>query len=684
MQTDAMDIIRLSEDCASLLQLCAPCQKAMRDRQFHRVRGPQLKRRLAPTWSCSLCSKIDSGRLPTYWTRLKLSIPFSRKPNEWSDWNRAKYDQRPVGDINDIVLLARDLTKSTPMFNHPPVAVSEIVQSAQLPSIPILRTVPFEKIDISLVMEWISACEHSHIACRHGPPRYSINGDTQRGLILIDVKEKKLVQDTSNSRYFALSYVWGNVKQLQLRQDNFLSLQERHGLEARWKEIPSVIQDAISFVLQIGERYIWIDALCIIQDSDNRHAEIARMGEIYKRASCTLVALDCSDASNKLPGVRAHTRNIKTLAYFHGLLIGRKKPELAKILATSKYDKRAWTFQERVLSRRCLYFTSEQLYFHCKTVLWSEDRFEHFNQSPDPLGKYPSLSWPPFKDPFEEYIALVRQYTRRELSFEADRLNAFSGMANYRGDEWGWTLVFGIPLERLYEGLFWISCEYSRRIIEDPSKGKHLPSWSWVGWTGAVDYQLNAGYWQGHSNIEMIPANILNQSENTRLDPAEPLIVLAFWSEVTFSSQFKFHRTYAHGKYGVERRILRIFDMEQRACGLLFHSGLSLPGSNATMSFEFNALSLQFALLSSAPSPFYWRLDDGLIAEKEPNERLGDEDPDPWGVYDEHYADSTLDTLNVMLIEWKTDQIAERVAIGQINSRAWELAQPKTRRIFLR
>ena len=224
---------------------------------------------------------------------------------------------------------------------------------------------------------------------------------------------------------------------MRLTQATRAALEMDMSLSEHWNRIPQVIRDAIEFVEKIGEKYLWVDALCIVQDSESRHVEIGRMNEIYQKAVCTLVALDAKDASGSLYGFRWNSRLVTRFARYNDLLIAKKRPELAISFATSTYERRAWTFQERFLSTRCLYFTREQLYFHCQSELWSEDRYEHFEQHADLFGSYPSLKWPSQSllsrdraDQLRAYGPLVTHYTRRKLSFQSDRLDAFSGIAN--------------------------------------------------------------------------------------------------------------------------------------------------------------------------------------------------------------------------------------------------------------
>jgi Heterokaryon incompatibility protein (HET) len=54
---------------------------------------------------------------------------------------------------------------------------------------------------------------------------------------------------------------------------------------------PKTLSDAIKVCREIGMRYIWIDALCIVQDDPKDKArEIGQMGRIYKDATLTIMA----------------------------------------------------------------------------------------------------------------------------------------------------------------------------------------------------------------------------------------------------------------------------------------------------------------------------------------------------------------------------------------------------------
>src|SRR5205085_7279690 len=123
---------------------------------------------------------------------------------------------------------------------------------------------------------------------------------------------------------------------------------------------PQVIKDAIQLVRDIGERYLWVDAICIVQDdSTAKHQQIRRMDRIYSEAFATIIALAGADANASLPGVRGGTRDPQAVHHMGGHHMVATPPPLKYVLKLSKWDTRAWTAQERWLSRRCLFFSKD-------------------------------------------------------------------------------------------------------------------------------------------------------------------------------------------------------------------------------------------------------------------------------------------------------------------------------------
>jgi len=109
-------------------------------------------------------------------------------------------------------------------------------------------------------------------------------------------------------QYLALSYCWGGPQQYKTTEENVADNCQAIQLE----KLPQTIQNAISIIRRLGFRYLWIDALCILQDSEiGKHREINHMGAVYRNASLTIVA------SNALCVSEGFLYNVPATRSFH-------------------------------------------------------------------------------------------------------------------------------------------------------------------------------------------------------------------------------------------------------------------------------------------------------------------------------------------------------------------------------
>lgn len=230
-------------------------------------------------------------------------------------------------------------------------------------------------IDSSRIRAWLDFCDLSHGGkCHHLPEHQRIR--SCGNLHFIDVQRGCLVKLPSTTRYFALSYVWGQLQNILQTQKETLEHMEREAsISTETPNLPETVRDAMRLLHGLGERYLWVDRLCIIQhDDENKNLHISKMDSIYANAYCTIVAADGKDANSGLPGVGfgSQPRN------FRQRFVRFTKSTLQS--DTSMFESwkgphatRAWTFQEMYLSRRCIIFSKNTVYWNCQQSFWKED-----------------------------------------------------------------------------------------------------------------------------------------------------------------------------------------------------------------------------------------------------------------------------------------------------------------------
>lgn len=297
-----------------------------------------------------------------------------------------------------------------------------------------------------------------------------------------------------HAQYVALSYVWGKGKPYMTKLANVMLHRAHGGLERNLEELPRVFHDAFNLVRCLGVRYLWIDSLCIVQDSSRSWGLNSRaMDLIYGNAVLTICAADGVDSSTGLRAMhpKEHdSRQISADCATGVRLMVSRPPEIG--IKASTWDTRAWTFQERLLSKRCLIFTEGRVYFQCLSTGMSEDIFadrEGAGWSLDlvnaPLQMLRELS----RRALWVYTKCVPLYTARILTNRRDILAAFNGICNLMGKTMHAPFVFGLPSSHFDMALLWQpQSAIERRAPEHPEErdeynGMRFPSWSWCGWT---------------------------------------------------------------------------------------------------------------------------------------------------------------------------------------------------------
>lgn len=339
-------------------------------------------------------------------------------------------------------------------------------------------------INIALIKSWIDDCLNNHSGCSN------VSIDKPKALDgrfrLIDVQRQCLVTSPCHTRYIALSYVWGPIPQLCATKDNLDALYTPGAFSNGTVNIAQIIRSAMDFVEAIGEQYLWVDALCIVQDdqTDKEH-QISNMHFVYNAALLAIVAAASESSTSALPGLQdSARRKSQFIRDVKGFRLTVGPPELSDTVKRSKWHTRGWCFQEYMLSRRLVYFFEDQVYFECLDS-WRCEMWDENDQTTT-------------KTLLDIYKA-VEEYTTRQLSAESDRWNAFAAysFSSAVADCSESALRHGIELRHFPRNLMWESVKCAiRRDCTMRSLGREwtFPSWSWTGWLGDIDYM--------HANVD--------------------------------------------------------------------------------------------------------------------------------------------------------------------------------------
>jgi hypothetical protein len=142
-------------------------------------------------------------------------------------------------------------------------------------------------INFDLMARWLKQCDETH---KHKSGLLPYNRELLE-IRFIDVQNQRIIQRKHLERYAALSYPWGSRKQYCLTKKNVADLEEKGSLTHLSTALGPIVMDSMQVCRGLNIPYLWIDALCIIQDdAESKRAQIQNMDYIYANAYITLVA----------------------------------------------------------------------------------------------------------------------------------------------------------------------------------------------------------------------------------------------------------------------------------------------------------------------------------------------------------------------------------------------------------
>jgi Heterokaryon incompatibility protein (HET) len=341
------------------------------------------------------------------------------------------------------------------------------------------------------VDSWIVGCCADHYECKsilpHLPTRVLDVGpsDGSREPYL-------LVTNGMRGEYLTLSYCWGKTTAVKTEEAN---LGDRCR-EIQCSTLPKTIQDAIYITRKLRFQYLWVDALCIIQDSEDGEdwaTESAKMGRIYGDSFLNIAAEAASDSSEGIFAERPPKRGVIVPFYHHRIAAGQVtlQRRITKDPRLTPLSTRAWTLQERLLAKRTLRYDSDSLSCRCKRGATGEtEGFRYANTFSKTLVNLLDNSplYTTVEAALDKWYGLIQEYTPRRLTNENDKLPAISGLAHEFHNIINSQYLAGIWECDLISGLTWRSNRGDGDHVPNPRRLDRGPSWSWVSMDGPVRY----------------------------------------------------------------------------------------------------------------------------------------------------------------------------------------------------
>lgn len=402
---------------------------------------------------------------------------------------------------------------------HPESLLSE--DTGEDKFLPRLRSATHQStgmVDYDLVNSWLQVChnEHHSLCVSH----QSLDTEKVR-LLVIDVHSRTVEEMKHATRYIALSYVWGR----QSRDCHSRSMWPR-STDATIAEsfmpislpaqMPQTIKDAILFVKTIGERYLWVDTCCIDPRNEReKNLQFENMGLIYQGAYLTIIALDGESSSAGLSGIsRPLDQTSQPLVTTqHGQFMATYVDSIWDHVGASPWDYRAWTMQEGVLSWRCIIFGQKHITFRCQEEYFHDTMVVDMEKNRVPTVQSTEFFWDNVYgiDLNQEtwnlttWDALIAVYSRRQLTWTNDVLNACKGALNQITRNTGVSFTYGMPQADFLRALLW-KPHHQHTLVRRPD----FPSWSWTGWIGPTE----CSYWVG--DMDFYAEQRINEGNRAR------------------------------------------------------------------------------------------------------------------------------------------------------------------------
>ncbi|KAL5877152.1 hypothetical protein ACKVWC_006310 [Pyricularia oryzae] len=385
---------------------------------------------------------------------------------------------------------------------------------------PLLEGDTSSNTTLAFIRRQLEACLEGHERCHRPNPSFRPSrlvyvGSSESNC---DIALRTRTGIPAGARYAALSYCWGNVVPV------CRTTRDSHGqnmVSIGVSTIPKTFIDAFQVVRRLGLEYIWIDALCIMQDDPIDWAtEAGNMYDIYHNAHVVIASLHGKDANSGLfckteptdkslqfhltefrHGLRRYDLFARRLARSLDHDVHQDADRTAPISGPEPLLGRAWGLAERLVSARTVYFGKHEVIWECCSSaacqcqgtangLWARrTQKQTFYSDIDRNSPSARFVW----------HRVVSQYMARDIGRHMDRLIGLGAVAQCVAKaKPGQSYWAGLWSDSFIEDLMWrhISQKKIRDVSDHPEPLRTLrgwpkrpaPDWSWASIEGHVEW----------------------------------------------------------------------------------------------------------------------------------------------------------------------------------------------------
>lgn len=379
------------------------------------------------------------------------------------------------------------------------------------------------------VLKCLQNCLRTHTMCPRSDPTTTLLPD--RVIDCSNPRKPRIVETggTQYGSYVALSYIWGDKQPLTTTKN--IDKYVNEGLDI--SQFPATIRDAVTVMHGLGQRYLWIDALCILQDSpQDLITQLKKMCQIYRNNLFTISAACAetvqegflpiySSRSIQIPNAHIPYRcpdgTLGTIYICHekAKYYSGFGPNSGIQDTLDPINRRAWCLQERFLPPRNVIYANS-ISFSCQTTsarinspLSCNPRTDagvinallRPRNTPSECEKIMSTEQKESeRSAFRElWLDVLRNYTARRASYASDKFPALAALVEQFHLATGDQYLAGLWKKTLLFDLLW---KRAHRFAPRPQRYR-APSWSWAAREEGVSpiHQVDEDKWSADPEI---------------------------------------------------------------------------------------------------------------------------------------------------------------------------------------